>query len=118
MHDKEELLPCPCCVGVDLVDEKSYVMCLSCGLMICHDDAEHADFRSVWNTRPAPAVSALLEALQAIYDTDPQVPHPASSEAISEGRKQCIYKMRKIAASAFAQSGGLHTPRRGVRIRR
>ena len=56
MSDKEELLPCPCCGGVDLVDEKSYVMCLSCGLMICHDDAEHADFRSVWNTRPAPSV--------------------------------------------------------------
>lgn len=41
-------------------------------------------------------VSGLVEALQAIYDEDPQWP-----EDIGEGRKRCIYRIRKIAQDAL-----------------
>ncbi|WP_324731021.1 hypothetical protein [Pseudomonas paeninsulae] len=77
---------------------------------ICDYDADkHSGYKA---PTPAQDVSALVEALEAIYDSDPQVPHPASGDEISNGRKQCIFRMRKIAADALAayaqQKGGQH----------
>lgn len=55
--------------------------------------------RTAVEKRDQPAaqdVSGLVEALQAIYDEDPQWPGD-----IGEGRKRCIYRIRKIAQDAL-----------------
>jgi hypothetical protein len=44
----------------------------------------------------------LREALQDIYNTDPQVPHPATDAEISMGQKMCIYRVRTLVKAALS----------------
>lgn len=71
----------------------------------CGEGAEPCHY-SAPPAPPAPPaaqdVAVLVEALQAIYDEDGHVPHDATDAEISEGRKQCIYRIRKKVKVALA----------------
>lgn len=58
------------------------------------------------NQRLEGEVARLREVMQAAYDSDPQVPHPATAVKVSEGRKMCIYRMRKLLKAALSTANG------------
>ena len=41
------------------------------------------------------------KALEAIYDCDYQAPHDATDAEVSESKKRCIFRMRKLAKDAL-----------------
>jgi hypothetical protein len=51
--------------------------------------------------QPSQGVRGLVEALKSIYDEDFQAGHDATDSEISDSKKRCIYRIRKIAQEAL-----------------
>jgi hypothetical protein len=64
-------------------------------------------FESLYNAAVDDLDAALAEleqvkkALEAIYDCDYQAPHGSTNAEISDSKKLCIYRMRKLAKNAL-----------------